>query len=175
MADAITRQVSEQVKRAMEAASSARPPTALECPLVHEGEPSHRLEGTPSPCPIECGGEVSQSEQSGRLPTGEPLGLRSMSRLLGHEERTLSGHTTTECRELKKALHELENKGQIDRFLKRGPRLLRQEQEHAPPPPREEECSTEVVATIAGGYAEGITRLAWKAQLRSVQHVLTAE
>jgi len=30
-----------------------------------------------------------------------------------------SGYTTTECRELKKALHELADKGQIDQFLKR--------------------------------------------------------
>ncbi|KAJ8424904.1 hypothetical protein Cgig2_007629 [Carnegiea gigantea] len=158
MADAITRQVSEQVKRAMEAASSARPPPALEYPLVHEGEPSHQLEGIPSPRPIECGREVSQSDQSGRLPTGqlrrrtamEPTsrperGITTTS-VRGHsmlrrltpmttpprqqnsrkhcEFHEQSGHTTTECRELKKALYELANKGQIYRFLKRGPRLL---------------------------------------------------
>ncbi|KAJ8424981.1 hypothetical protein Cgig2_031930 [Carnegiea gigantea] len=39
----------------------------------------------------------------------------------------------------------------------------------APPLPRDEECSIEVVATIAEGYAEGITLSAWKAQLRSAQ------
>ncbi|KAJ8435422.1 LOW QUALITY PROTEIN: hypothetical protein Cgig2_001074 [Carnegiea gigantea] len=83
-----------------------------------------------------------------------------------HEQ---NGHTTTKCRELKKALHELADKGQIDQFLKRGPRFLRQEQTIAPPPPRDEECSTEVVATIAGGYVEEITRTALKAQLRSAQ------
>ncbi|KAJ8446983.1 hypothetical protein Cgig2_006611 [Carnegiea gigantea] len=33
-------------------------------------------------------------------------------------------HTTAECRELWKALHELMDKGQIDCFLKRGPRFL---------------------------------------------------
>ncbi|KAJ8427574.1 hypothetical protein Cgig2_021719 [Carnegiea gigantea] len=77
-----------------------------------------------------------------------------------------SGDTTTECRELKKALHELADKGQIDRFLKRGPHFLRREQEPVQPQPRDEEGSTEVVATIAGGYAEGMTRSAWKAQLR---------
>jgi len=33
----------------------------------------------------------------------------------------------------------------------------------------------EVVATIAGGYAEGITLSVWKAQLRSAQQVLTIE
>ncbi|KAJ8429579.1 LOW QUALITY PROTEIN: hypothetical protein Cgig2_023785 [Carnegiea gigantea] len=73
-------------------------------------------------------------------------------------------HTTNECQKLKKALHELANKGQIDRSLKRGPRFL--EQELATPSLRDEECSTEVVATIAGGYAKDITRAAWKAQLR---------
>jgi len=33
----------------------------------------------------------------------------------------------------------------------------------------------EVVATIAEGYAEGMTRSAWKAQLRSAQQLLTTE
>lgn len=32
-----------------------------------------------------------------------------------------NSYTTAECRELKKALHELADKGHIDRFLKRGP------------------------------------------------------
>jgi len=76
-----------------------------------------------------------------------------------HEQ---SGHTTTECRELKKALHELAGKGQIDRFLKRGPCFLLREQEPAQPQPRDEECSMEVVATIAEGYTEGTTWSAWK-------------
>ncbi|KAJ8426727.1 hypothetical protein Cgig2_011548 [Carnegiea gigantea] len=43
-----------------------------------------------------------------------------------HEQ---NGHTTTKCRELRMALHELPDKGQIDRFLKRGPRFLRKEHE----------------------------------------------
>ncbi|KAJ8422412.1 LOW QUALITY PROTEIN: hypothetical protein Cgig2_023436 [Carnegiea gigantea] len=33
----------------------------------------------------------------------------------------------------------------------------------------DKECRTELVATIAGGYAEGITWLAWKTQLKSAQ------
>ena len=74
-----------------------------------------------------------------------------------------SGHTTTECRELKKALHELADKGKIDRFLKRGRRYLRQEQEPAQAQPQDEECSMEVMATVAGGYTKGITQSAWKA------------
>jgi len=89
-----------------------------------------------------------------------------------HEQ---SGHTTTECRKLKKALQELADKGQIDRFLKKGPHLLRGERKPVQPQPRDEECSTEVVATIAGGYAEGMTQFTWKAQLRGAQQVLTAE
>ncbi|KAJ8430519.1 hypothetical protein Cgig2_012918 [Carnegiea gigantea] len=61
-----------------------------------------------------------------------------------HEQ---SGHTTTECRELKKALHELADKGQIDRFLKRGSRFLRREQGPAQPQSQDEECWTEQVLT----------------------------
>ncbi|KAJ8443428.1 hypothetical protein Cgig2_026215 [Carnegiea gigantea] len=97
----------------MEAASSARSPPPFDYPLVHDGEPSHRPEGIPSPHRTKRGRE--------------------------------SGHTTTERQELKKALHELVDKGQICRFLKKGPRFLRREQEPAPPLPRDEERSTEVV------------------------------
>ncbi|KAJ8446924.1 hypothetical protein Cgig2_016466 [Carnegiea gigantea] len=78
-----------------------------------------------------------------------------------HEQ---SGHTTTKCQELKKTLHEL-----INQILKRGPRFIRREQEPTQCQPQDEECSTEVVATIAGGYTEGMTRSAWKAQLKSAQ------
>ncbi|KAJ8452572.1 hypothetical protein Cgig2_004908 [Carnegiea gigantea] len=165
MVDAITRQVSEQVKRAMEAASSARLPPAFDYPLVHEGEPSRRLEGIPSPRPAKRGREVSQSDRSGRPHTGqlrlgvamEPTGhpaqgtttrsatastpghpmLRRLPSMIVppmpqnaqkycefHEQ---IGHTMIECRELKKVLHELVDKGQIDRFLKRGPWFLRRE------------------------------------------------
>ncbi|KAJ8424900.1 hypothetical protein Cgig2_007625 [Carnegiea gigantea] len=95
MADAITRQVSEQVKRAMEAASSARPPPALEYQLVHKGEPSHRLEGIPSPHPTERGREVSQSDQSGWLPTGQ-LRRRAAMEPTGCLERGITtGSATT--------------------------------------------------------------------------------
>ena len=71
-----------------------------------------------------------------------------------HEQ---SGHTTTECRELKKALHKLADKGQIDRFLKRGPRFLRQGQNPEPSQPQDEERSTKIVATVAGGHIEDMT------------------
>ncbi|KAJ8420922.1 hypothetical protein Cgig2_018953 [Carnegiea gigantea] len=86
-----------------------------------------------------------------------------------------NGHTTTECRELKKALHELANKGQIDRFLKKRPCFLRGEREPPQPEPRDEECSTKVVATIAGVFAESTAQSTWKTQLRSAQQVLTVE
>jgi len=74
-----------------------------------------------------------------------------------------------------KALYELADKGQIDHFLKKGPRSLRREREPVQPQPRDEECSTEVVATIVEGYAETMTLSAWKAQLRGTEQVLTAE
>ncbi|KAJ8430926.1 hypothetical protein Cgig2_033554 [Carnegiea gigantea] len=38
-----------------------------------------------------------------------------------------SGYTIVEYRELKNALHKLADKGQIDHFLKKGPRLLHRE------------------------------------------------
>ncbi|KAJ8426921.1 hypothetical protein Cgig2_010439 [Carnegiea gigantea] len=57
----------------------------------------------------------------------------------------------------------------------RGSHFLRKEREPAQPEPRDEECFKEIVATIVGRYAEGITRSAWKAQLRGAQQVLTVE
>ncbi|KAJ8420545.1 hypothetical protein Cgig2_002640 [Carnegiea gigantea] len=89
-----------------------------------------------------------------------------------HEQ---NGHTTVECCKLKKALHKLPNKGQIDRFLKKGPCFLLGEREPAQPQRRDEECSTEVVATITRGYAEGMTRSVWKAQLTGAKQVLMIE
>ncbi|KAJ8434815.1 hypothetical protein Cgig2_033537 [Carnegiea gigantea] len=41
--------------------------------------------------------------------------------------------------------------------------------------PREEECSIEIVATIADGYVEGITRAVWKAKMQGMQEVLMEE
>ncbi|KAJ8419781.1 hypothetical protein Cgig2_026796 [Carnegiea gigantea] len=71
--------------------------------------------------------------------------------------------------ELKKALHELTDKGLIDCFLKRGSRFLHKEHEPVCSKLREEECIMEIVATIVGGHTAGITRSAWKAQLRGAQ------
>ncbi|KAJ8446299.1 LOW QUALITY PROTEIN: hypothetical protein Cgig2_005830 [Carnegiea gigantea] len=90
------------------------------------------------------------------LPTFTCL-LRDASRPAGMPP--LSHHIEV-MKELKKALYELKDQGQIDRFLKRGPRSLWKERDPAREEPREEECSTEIVATITGGghyavYMEG--------------------
>ena len=62
MADAITHQVSEQVKRAMEVAGSAQPVPEEELPHQPEGRPSYRL--------MEHGREAARSNKSDRLPLG---------------------------------------------------------------------------------------------------------
>ncbi|KAJ8450531.1 hypothetical protein Cgig2_020168 [Carnegiea gigantea] len=186
MTDTITCQVAEQVKRAIEAANSARPPPYLDYIPTLGGEPSHRPERIQSPHYTERERGVSRSDRSGRPYTGQP-GRRAAARpggrptqgataklttastpytthsrritwfeeqeqtsktrgeVRGHpmlrrpprmtthpkpqnarkycEFHEQSGHTMTECRELKKALYKLVDKGQIDLFLKRGPRL----------------------------------------------------
>ncbi|KAJ8420014.1 hypothetical protein Cgig2_016914 [Carnegiea gigantea] len=176
MADAITRQVFEQVKRAVEVAGLAKPLPPLQYPLVHEREPSTGRKGCHpfSPWSVAVRSRGQGTSNVAPIPpmTAPPRPQNARKYYEFYEQR---GHTTIECRELKKVLHELADKGQIDRFLKKGPRFLRQEQEPAPPPPWDKERSTEVVATITGGYVEEITRSAWKAQLRSVQQVLTVE
>ena len=62
MADAIMRQVAEEVKKVMEVARSAQP--------VPDGEPPHRPEGRSSFRLMEHGREVAQSDRSDRLPRG---------------------------------------------------------------------------------------------------------
>ncbi|KAJ8431790.1 hypothetical protein Cgig2_027958 [Carnegiea gigantea] len=177
MADAITRQVSEQVKRAMEVAGSARPLLSLNTCWLMKGNPLTGQMGCRPFAPRSH--EVAQSARSGQPPIGqqgrraalEPIGRSARGTTTGSTTASApySGHSTIECRELKKALHELANKGQIDRFLKRGLwNLVRPRHGMRNVPP-------EVVATIVGGYVEEITQSAWKAQLRSVQQVLNVE
>ncbi|KAJ8434637.1 hypothetical protein Cgig2_032915 [Carnegiea gigantea] len=81
MADAITRQVSEQVKRAMEVAGSAKP--------VYEEEPSYRQEGMPSLRPVECSCEVARSDRSDRLLPGWQGGMQRWNPSPGLHERKL--------------------------------------------------------------------------------------
>ncbi|KAJ8427247.1 hypothetical protein Cgig2_023913 [Carnegiea gigantea] len=51
----------------------------------------------------------------------------------------------------------------------RGLWFLRKQREPIQPEPRDNECSTKIVATIAGGYTVGVTQSAWKAQLCGAQ------
>ncbi|KAJ8420399.1 hypothetical protein Cgig2_013886 [Carnegiea gigantea] len=168
MADTITRQVSER-------------------------ETSLQPEGMSSLRPMKSSREVAQSDRSDRLPTGwqgglaamEPVGRSREGQLQGHpmlhrpppmtapprpqnarkycEFHEQSGHTTTECRELKKALNELADRGQINQFLKRAHDSF-DKSRHLLCPRRRM-----IVATIAGGYVEEIAQSAWKVQLRSAQ------
>ncbi|KAJ8448915.1 hypothetical protein Cgig2_030771 [Carnegiea gigantea] len=153
MTDAITRQVSEQVKRAMAAPNLARPLPHFDYIPNLRSEPSHQLERIPSPYYTEREREVRGHPMLRRLsPMTAPTMPQNARKYYEFHEQ--SGHTTTECQELKKALHELADKER--------PRFLRREQEPAQPQPQHKECSTEVVATIVGGYAKGMTRSAWK-------------
>ncbi|KAJ8429254.1 hypothetical protein Cgig2_031554 [Carnegiea gigantea] len=90
-----------------------------------------------------------------QLMTAAPKSHNAQKYCEFHE---LNSYTTAERRELKKALHELADKG--------GSRSLRKEHDLSCAEPREKECSTEIVATIASRYAEGITQAEWKAQMR---------
>ncbi|KAJ8439412.1 LOW QUALITY PROTEIN: hypothetical protein Cgig2_001752 [Carnegiea gigantea] len=55
------------------------------------------------------------------LMTSAPKPQNARKHCEFHEQH---GHTIAECRELRKALHELADKGQIDRFLKQGPQFF---------------------------------------------------
>ncbi|KAJ8432372.1 hypothetical protein Cgig2_021906 [Carnegiea gigantea] len=110
--------------------------------------------------------QCTPEEPPGLKMRGHPM-LKRPHLMTSAPKPQNKGHTTAECWEMRKALHKMMDKGQIGHFLKRGPRFLREEHELMRPKPSDEECSTKIVGTIAGAYAEGITRSAWK--------VLTAE
>ncbi|KAJ8420162.1 hypothetical protein Cgig2_009444 [Carnegiea gigantea] len=183
----ITRQVSEQVQRATKAANLARP-------LPHFDYPSHWHARAPSPHDTKRDREASQLKRSGPPYTGNHYRhAAAVTRPSSHPARGQTTKSTTastpyathsrwtvwfeEQEQTSKprgkisALHELADKGQIDHFLKEGPHFIRGEREAAQPKPQDEEYSTEVKAAIAGGYIEGITWSAWKAQLRGAQQL----
>ena len=54
------------------------------------------------------------------LKKPQPMAPKPHSARKHYEFHEQNGHTPVQCRELKKALHELVDKGQIDCFLKRG-------------------------------------------------------
>ncbi|KAJ8449200.1 LOW QUALITY PROTEIN: hypothetical protein Cgig2_027202 [Carnegiea gigantea] len=182
MTDAITRQVSEPVRGAIEVANSARPPS-LRLPTgsqrrafsptgadtvspshgARDGSVSIRLKRLAlyGVRRMACSHETHRLPHTGATAKPPPMTVPPKPQNASKycEFHKQSGHTTTECRELEKAFHKLADK----------------EQEPGQPQPRDKECSTEVVATIVRHYVEGITRSAWKAQLRSAQQALTAE
>ncbi|KAJ8426852.1 LOW QUALITY PROTEIN: hypothetical protein Cgig2_006527 [Carnegiea gigantea] len=143
-------------------------PLRPRCRMQHTPDepPGSRSRSRPRGLKHPYGGEGSSYAEEVTLMTSASKPHNAWKYYEFHEQ---NGHTTVECRELRKALHELADKGQIDRFLKRGLRFLRKECEPTQSEPRDEECSTKIVATIAGGYAEGITWSTWKARLRGTQ------
>jgi len=82
MTNTINRQVSEQVRRAMEAANSSRPLPHFDYVPTNGGEPSHQLERVASPHYVEREQEVSQSNRNDR-PYTEQQGRRSAARPSG--------------------------------------------------------------------------------------------
>ncbi|KAJ8424154.1 hypothetical protein Cgig2_001616 [Carnegiea gigantea] len=134
MTDTIMQQVTEQVKKAMEASSSARPLPHFDYVPTTSCEPSHRH----APILSYLHGDKLGIPPSWSISTQTP------------KERSLS-----------KDIPVVE--------VERHPETpIKKERKPARPEPREEECSTKTVA-IAGGYIEGTTRSAWKAQLQGAQ------
>ncbi|KAJ8436376.1 hypothetical protein Cgig2_032197 [Carnegiea gigantea] len=187
MIETIIRQVSEQVKQAMEAANLARPLLHFDYAPTAGCEPSHRQVHILSPHSMEREWEVSRSNWGGRhysnhhdrhTATAVRLSCRPFRGQMAKSTTASTPYAThsrptawlEEQEQTSKPRREaLVDRGQIDRFLRRDPHFLRREQEPVQPQPQDEVCSVEVMATIAGGYAEGMTRSAWKAQLGGVQ------
>ncbi|KAJ8429898.1 hypothetical protein Cgig2_008783 [Carnegiea gigantea] len=184
--------VTKQVKKAIDAASSARPlphfdyasttgyepsrghiPVVAHCRSDEKGTADHEESTVASPL-----GQMPEPGRTSKLNHGlnvvcDPFSVYCLEHPMlkrpslmtsapkphnvrkYYEFHEQNGRMTTECQELRKAFHELADKGQINRFLKRGPRFLQKERKPVRPEAREKECSTKIVATIAKGYVEG--------------------
>ncbi|KAJ8436705.1 hypothetical protein Cgig2_027226 [Carnegiea gigantea] len=146
MTNTLLQQVAEQVKRTMEVESSMRPlpmfnykPTrgcksSLRCD--HAGLQHKRI--------------LIEIKLHPMLKKPQPMNAALTQNNVHKycEFREQNGHTTAECRELKKALYELADKWQIDRFLEGCPRAFHKDPARACEEPQEEDCSTEIMATI---------------------------
>ncbi|KAJ8425224.1 hypothetical protein Cgig2_002963 [Carnegiea gigantea] len=183
MTDSILQQVTEHVRKTMKVVSSMRPlptfdyvPTAgcKSHPADHlgsahglvrraradlEASGSNLLEVVHSQVAFNLGAHtVCPHEGHPMLKKPQPivvvLKLNNTRKYCEFHEQ--NGHT---IEGLRKALHEHTYEGQIY-HLKRGPWTLRKDCDLACQGPREEECSIKIVATIASGYAEGITHAA---------------
>ncbi|KAJ8429887.1 LOW QUALITY PROTEIN: hypothetical protein Cgig2_014167 [Carnegiea gigantea] len=130
--------------------------------------------------------EVSRSDRSNQ-PHTEQHGQRAIVRPSGHPTQGAMAKSTTASTPyathsrrttwLEEQKQTFRHWGEISNrpIFKKRTLFLRREQEPTQPQLWDEECLTEVVATIAGSHTEGMTRLAWRAQLRSIQQVLTTE
>ncbi|KAJ8434233.1 hypothetical protein Cgig2_005912 [Carnegiea gigantea] len=175
MTHTLQQQVAKQVKKTMEAASSMRALPAFDYKPTRGCEPFSRrdhaglqregdgLHDTSRPSANERP-HKERRDHHPMLKKPQPMtaDLESHSVQKYCQFYEQKGDTTVECKELKKALHELTDKGQIYHFLERGKRFFHEDLVRAREEPRKEECSTEIVATITRGCAEGISRDRWK-------------
>ncbi|KAJ8441802.1 LOW QUALITY PROTEIN: hypothetical protein Cgig2_021492 [Carnegiea gigantea] len=117
-----------------------RCPTQPPPELGTAGQVNYSLNAVHNTLPASClvRGVTTDLETSGesfRMATN-PLSITPTANAHAVPLETgANGQTTSECRELRKALHKLADKGQINRFLKRCPRFLREERELTPPEP----------------------------------------
>ncbi|KAJ8438930.1 hypothetical protein Cgig2_012825 [Carnegiea gigantea] len=159
--DTILQQVIGQVRKTMWAVNSRRKLSTFDYVPAARCKPSQRHDPARSHCWSDEVREVAHPKRDRRYWGGnrdQSVGVIDVRADRATPRR--SAKSATGSTQLKKALYELADKGQIDWFLKRGPRFLNKECEPARVELREEECSMETVAIIVGVYVEGITRSA---------------
>ena len=106
-------------------------------------------------------------------PIGTPINLRNRNKYCEYHEDC--GHTTSEFWELKKALDEMANCGQLNRFVQHGRGLNPNKLEASREKQWETDQNTEVIATIFGGFnVKELSTGYRKAQVRQLSQVMTA-
>jgi len=106
-------------------------------------------------------------------PIGTPINLQNRNKYCEYHEDC--NHTTSECRELKKALHEMADRGQLNRFVQHGSRPNPNKSEASRKKQRDTDQDTEVIATISGGFnVKELSAGYRKAQVRQLSQAMAA-
>ncbi|KAJ8421202.1 LOW QUALITY PROTEIN: hypothetical protein Cgig2_002636 [Carnegiea gigantea] len=153
IADTILQQVTEQVKKTIEAVNSMRPLPTFNYAPTTGCKSSHKHATTESLRGSDEVREIIQPERSGQSHE------RNRDPRLGKapdKSSRLDKPARTSYAE-KAVAHD--HGTEAVQCVERGPQALPKQCDPVHEEPREEECSTEIVATIAYGYAKGIIRM----------------
>ncbi|KAJ8437473.1 hypothetical protein Cgig2_002974 [Carnegiea gigantea] len=139
--------------------------------------PTRSVGRTPMGSPAPFGHFYTTSRNFLMEIKGNPMLRRPqpIKALAKFREKNKCWHTTSECRELKKALHELVNQGQLNHFLTRGGSEDRSRHDPKGKKDNDVNPNTKIITTIIGGIDDKELNAGYRqAQIRKLSQVMAA-